>query len=159
MVQDSNENREDNDQSALQRFLDDVEQVLGALVESRDRLMPESLRDDALAAWQEGRETFSTVRSAVQTVAREDLARAGLVGSQLRLKLRGFGERLRQFGEGFFDFLRDRLPLDVIKRIIKKLLEWANIILGSLASIIPPAEALQELKDGIKLAVDDFSPA
>jgi hypothetical protein len=41
------------------------------------------------------------------------------------------------------------------KRLQRSLLGWANVILGSLAVVVPPAGLIQEFKETYEQAVDD----
>lgn len=67
----------------------------------------------------------------------------GLSGAQMRLKKRGFRRALWRF---------IRLPS---RRTAIRVLGWANVFLGSLASAIGMAEPIKELKEAIEAAIKD----
>jgi hypothetical protein len=65
--------------------------------------------------------------------------------TQLRLKFHG----LSNAWQAFYDFGTVRL--------LRRLLDWINRILGSIASIIPGGDGLEEIKEAIKHLIQDYS--
>jgi hypothetical protein len=138
-----------SDRSDLADFVVGVRDILQQVVEWRGLLFREELREPIAEAWQELRPSFDDVMRALvegdeeERVSDEELRRVGLTGRQLQLKLIGFNgawDRLRQWGS---------------VKVLKKVLEWIDIILGSLASIIPGADAIEEFKDSAKAGIDE----
>lgn len=80
-------------------------------------------------------------------LSQDVLDRAGLFGESLYLKFDGFNE-------AWHDFLENG-PVPRLKQLLK----WINIILGSLASVIPSAEAIKEYKEALEMFMDSTTTA
>lgn len=77
------------------------------------------------------------IKRELRKISNDRLEAAGLAGAQLNLKLDGFNASLSAFK-----------LLGGVKRL-KRVLEWINVILGSVAAVAGVAEALKEIKDAI----------
>lgn len=127
----------------LYYFVKDVEELLDQVTAARHVLLAKPLRESVHKAWQEyratslpelltGLEAWTTSTSGSED---RSLRTAGLQGSQLDAKLAGYVEARRHLVAA-----GGRLAL-------KRTLRWVNTILGSLATVVPVAEALKELKE------------
>jgi len=138
-----------SDRTALIDFMVAVRDILQQVVEWRGLLFAKELRQPIADAWLEVQSAFDDVDVRLRSVegdeivSDDELAKIGLTGKQLELKLKGFNStwgRFKQWGT---------------VKALKKLLDWIDIILGSLASIIPGADAIEEFKDSAKQAIED----
>jgi hypothetical protein len=131
----------------LKSFLHESVNLLDQIVtEWSDLLFHDEYREPLRAAWAELKpnaeqdiERFNPRKSDTA----EHLARAGLTGAQLDLKLKGFSAALNKF----------RVVGTV--KWLKKVLEWINKILKSLIGVIPGADAIDEIKGVIEELLDD----
>ena len=128
----------------LLRFLEETEKIMAEIVERREQLFRSGLRELIRQAWDEVRPRFGKLREGVTSGVFDDrLEEVGLRGAQLELKMRGFGMALDEF--------RRSSTLD----LLKKLLDWINIILKSLASAIPGGEPIVELKEILEKEIEE----
>jgi hypothetical protein len=137
-----------DDRRALANFVSEVRWLLGQMLEDRETWFPSDLREPLRSAWEEIQPSFDmATRYLIEppdaNLLEAQLAHAGLARRQLALK-RTRWERAR-------DALRERLTRPVLKRALR----WANIILGSLAGIIPGGDAIKEYKESVEQAVED----
>jgi hypothetical protein len=134
------------DGRTLQQFLTEVEEVFAKVLEDRENLLPADLHDAFLEAWPEVRSRISRTRHDLTTIAsvEERLPEAGLTGKQLDLKLAGFGRALES--------LRRKWG----RKLLKPVLKWANILLGSLAAVLPGAELIKEYKESLENAAEEM---
>jgi hypothetical protein len=122
----------------LDIFLDEVENLFDRIVGPwRDLLFPEEFRQPLSDAWDDAKQSLQQIKDQIASSS-DRLEEVGLSGSQLALKLQG----LRSAWDAF------RRSGTV--QLLKKLLEWINLILGSLAQAIPVGEALKEIKEVIE---------
>jgi hypothetical protein len=146
------------DRQRLEEFAESVYQLLGEVVREQPQWLPPELRDDYVRAWQDAEADLGRLRQALLPEARRSaaeapppdqgsldaaLAASGLVGSQLRLKLRGYYRAL------------DRFRAALAPRRLRRVLRWGDVILGSLAGVVGGAEALKELKEAVEAGVED----
>jgi len=144
------------DRQLLAQFLVDLKYVLSAFLELRGQLLPAHLRELSVAAWESTDQAFSILQRLL--LEPEDpillvrrLRDVGLTDAPLRYKLAGF-DRARQ----------RKQPIEPRKSRswYRRIFGWANIILGSLAKVLPPAEIIKEFKEsaeqGIADAEEDF---
>jgi hypothetical protein len=138
------------DRQRLSEFLDKVQEVLKMMVDGRDLLFRQALRDAIDKAWPDVQLAIDAVKIELTAHSRpsrdEALANAGLCNAQLTLKLRGFDRAYDRFQK------RGTLVL------LAKLLKWINAILGSLASAIPGAEPIKEFKEALEADINDDDP-
>ena len=134
----------------LSASLDELKAVLGDIVAdpARYRIRQElhaPLRD----AWSAVQEAFDDAAQFLAEVPEHDLAAVGLAGSELELKLAGFGLALGdlQAARGF--------GMRGIVKALKKFLAWADVCLDSLAKLVNQADRIAEVKDAIGAAIPD----
>ena len=137
-----------SDRTDLADFVVGTRDILQQVVDWRGLLFREELRQPIADAWRELGRSFEDVMKALveegdELVSDRQLERLGLTGNQLKLKLTGFN--------GAWDRFRERGTVN----LLKKLLDWIDIILGSLASIIPGADAIEEFKDSAKHSIEE----
>jgi hypothetical protein len=118
------------------------------IVESWDQILfRRDVRSFITNAWSSLKSTvqtsFQTLRSSLRGIANDILERIGLTGHQLALKLKGLNDAWQAFNE-----------LGTV-RLLKKLLEWINAILGSLIAALPGGEALKEFKEAIEKLIQE----
>lgn len=142
-----------NDRQSLIRFLEDLRLVLVDFVDDRDALLPVHLRQRTLDAWGEVRTIIDKLRTDLSTEVTDPpemddrFARAGLAGKQLQLKLDGYNEARKQPKP---DFPRRK------RGWFGRIFGWANVLLGSLATVLPGAEALKEFKESLEQGLKEL---
>ena len=133
------------DREELSRFLTELHTVLRSTVDEHGNWFPSLLRQPIRDAWEEVQPNFEIASRYLReppnaALLDARLASVGLAGAQLHLKLVGFRGALQRF--------RDRS-----KRGLLQLLGWANILLGTLAGVIPGVEPILEYKEAFERAV------
>jgi hypothetical protein len=132
---------------SLEEFLQELRSVLEEATYSGDGLVPAYLSPLLIEAWPEVATKYEALEYAVQSGEYETrLQEAGLRGPQFRVKAEGFRRHLSIFRKD-----TPRKP-----KWLKKVLGWADIILGSLASVIPGGDAVQEFKEAIEAGAEDM---
>jgi hypothetical protein len=155
--------QEPRPQDQLRRFLDTLHDELQWALDRHPEWFGRRHRE-FIDAWRELQERFEAARRGLEEVDPDALAREGLTGAQLRLKLALFDDALDHLrgssppGDG------PRGPLARLRRLLgrrrgvarlfDKLLEVANVILDSLGDVIPGAGAIGEFKDEVKSRLD-----
>ena len=129
----------------LQTFLDRVASIVDRAIGEQNSFIRISMRPLFSAAWSEVEQGLPSVRSAVGQLSDDVLAGVGLSGAQLSLKLAGFG------------YAADRLDLGWTDKMLRKVLGWINLILGSLLAAVPAAEPIKELKEALERELDEVS--
>jgi hypothetical protein len=119
------------DVKSLENFLDMVREELRVIVEERLNEMPQELREDTEKAWKEVRGLIDIAQKKLYGIRSERLKEAGLTGSSLRLKLKGF-------------------MLARADGVRRRILRWMNIILGSLCTVLPILEPVKEFKEAVE---------
>ena len=132
----------------LAGFLIELRGFLPTTLDNQAAWVPAELTDPLWRAWREVEPNFDTAVLYLREppdieVLERQLSDVGLRDDQLALKETGFRNALGRF--------RDRLT----KPALKSVLGWANIILGSLAGIIPGGDAIEEYKEGHEQALED----
>lgn len=124
----------------LSGFLNEVEGLLDNITGAWSQLLFEDDdRQPLLDAWNDLRfNRLPTIRDQLASASENSLRDAGLSGPQLTAKLNWLNNAWWAFR------LRGTVPL------LKKVLEWIDLILGSLVAVIPAAEPLKELKEAIE---------
>ena len=149
------------DRDKLIKFLDELEKRLNDAVHWPKSKTSGKFRVRFEGAWDTVRKAFERLRAELSHRAEEvshdasygtpdptideKLASRGLVGEQLDLKLAGW-HRVQSWK--IFAWLFPR-------RWLAALLRWANVILGSLSSVFPPAEIIKEYKECIENDLTD----
>jgi hypothetical protein len=130
---------------SLEDFLAELRRVLEETTYSGQGLVPAYLIPLLAEAWPEVKTQYEHLESQVKSGAYDsELRLAGLQGPQFRVKAEGFRRHLAVFH-------KYREP-----KWLKKLLRWADIILGSLVSVIPGGDAVQEFKEAIEAGAEDM---
>lgn len=140
------------DREQLIGFVDRLEKdVFERLAEDGYRILRYDLREIASGAWQEVRGAMQSIRNWLHgqlNVVTESvdslLAQAGLVGAQLRLKLTGFHGAVDRIAHGY----------NGLVRWFREVFAWANVVLGSLASVFRPAELVKEYKECMEIGIN-----
>lgn len=135
----------------LYYFVLDTEEVLEQAIQAAPILFPQPLRGPLTQAYSEyrGEENYESPRHNLHyrlesgEVNYEGLVQVGLVDQQLNAKLTGYASARQA--------LIQRGGLNSLRRTVR----WMNSILGSLTSVLPPAEALKELKELVENGVKD----
>jgi hypothetical protein len=133
-----------SDRERLSAFLTDLEIVLAEVVDLRFAdLLIESSSEDVQLAWRDTRPLFESTRRQLVEVRPSlgpdrELEDVGLTGAPLRMKLSGFNRQLAR--------LRKRYSRSRLRRV----LEWANRIMGSLSKVIRSVEPIKEFKEAIE---------
>jgi hypothetical protein len=129
----------------LEDFLQELRTLLMETTYEWNGLVPGYLGPLLQRAWEEVAPSYEELEVAVRSGEYEhQLVRAGLRGAQFQVKAEGFLHHLTRFR------LR-RSP-----RWLRKTLKWADIILGSLASVIPAGDAVKEFKEAIESGAEDM---
>ena len=102
------------------------------------------------AAWSDVQEAFDRAAEFLDEVPETELAKVGLTGSELRLKLAGFDL-------AFEDLRAARLAGGIrgIVKALKKFLNWADVLLDSFAKLLNQADRIAEIKDAVGAAIPD----
>lgn len=132
------------DRERLIRFLRDVSDVLEYVRDNGIYLLLPHLRSHFAAALELAQPAIDEAVAELQNQHLDDqLARVGLVGPSLDLKLAGFEYAMVMFLES--------LSLKWFKRLLK----WINTLLGSLKSVIPGVEIVKELKESAEHGIEE----
>ncbi len=107
-------------------------------------LFEEGDRNPIRDAWNELKQTVPMIRQGVRTLTQTLLQQAGLFGAQLTAKLNAVNQAWENF----------QIWGSVKK--LKKLLGWTILVLGSLSSILPGAEALQEMAELMEKSINKW---
>lgn len=135
----------EEDRRDLQQFIEEFRDLMEDVTGPRHPgLLSPTRRDELRAAFEELTDVFTQVRDALENPDIEtsaipprtlSLTDADLIGPNRERKISGFRRGLERF--------RDWASRKTLGRAFR----WANTILGSLAGVIPGAEALKELKE------------
>jgi hypothetical protein len=149
------------DREHLMQFLEELEALL---TQSFDRgWVPEALKESFKNSWGE---TIRQLETPLEDPAFDAaLESAGLTGEPLRFKVALFRYTREEFKSPppkrglmrrAIERLGGKVPLgDRIKRLFKRALDTADVILDSFARAIPGAEGLREIKDGVRGVTSD----
>ncbi len=125
-------------------FLDDLRLIFTDLLDDRRELLPTEMCGLVEGAWPEIKAAISGAQEEMHKDATAKAARLdelGLTGKQWNVKITGF-ERAR----------RRRKPKEPSgkRKWFLRIFGWANIILGSLANLLPGADAIKEYKESVE---------
>jgi hypothetical protein len=138
------------ERATIRAFLIAVRNILGAVVEGRDQYIPEQLRNDLAASWEELQTAFEEADAWLEQAGPEDeeqLRQHGFTGAQLRFKvLNLFRGRRRAFR--WWPSMRT----------LRELLSAADVALESLAALIPPVGAIKEFKQAVEHSLPQEEP-
>lgn len=140
----------DGDRDELVAFLYGLRALLGAIVED-GRWIPKAQAENVQRAWDRVQTQFAALIKSINALPGTDvpskdwepLDQRGLSGPGLRLELQGFWGRMFAFGR------RMNRPW------VRSMFRWANTILGSLAAVFPPADAIKEFKESLENLIED----
>lgn len=155
-----------NDESLrrLREFLRQLEELLAELTEHPAVLIPGRHHDPMKAAWVSVRPKFPMLVKQLETTAASNvipaLKTAGLLGDELIFKLSIFDHARDELRDSLAS--RTEAPREgLLKRgwralgkLWKRALEAGDVILGSLASVLPPAEAIKEYKEAAESGLE-----
>ncbi len=158
----------------LIEFVSHLKDILEVVVQRPHGILPGRHHDILRAAWPEVQTNFENLRNALRNpeAIRPRLETAGLVGYRLQFELAIFDHtraRLLDHAPEFFAMQRHDVPPSVIVhliepptetrkpgfwrqlgRLIRRCLKGGDVLLGSLAHLFPPAEAIKQFKEGIE---------
>ena len=145
----------------LREFLHQMETMLAVVAEHPRSIIPGRHHENLKAAWGEVRPKFSQAIEALRMPAASnrlpDLQNAGLTGAQLVFKLSIFqharGE-LFEYGMPKEGQQRKRRWWERWLDRLKPALKAANVILGSLAKVMPVVEAIKEFKESVESGIE-----
>jgi hypothetical protein len=127
----------------LEEFLNETQGLLDNIVGPWSQILfEENDREPLEIAWTELRPALPDIEYQLHDALPHQLEEAGLSGNQLTAKLKWLNDAWKKFKE------------KGTVKLLKKLLEWINLILGSIAIIVPKAEALKELKEAIEKLIN-----
>lgn len=146
----------------LAKFVGDLWTTLEAAFTYPSLLVSEEVAGSLLASVQDLNPAVSTTQDALRNpawISDTELDRAGLLGTQFQLKLDAYRSAETEYLDARDLLLsqgaatpQEKVPL--VKRF-KKLFRRGNIILGSIAIVFPPADALKECKESAEASVDE----
>lgn len=129
----------------LEDFLENLRMLLLDVLSQAQGLLPAFVQPLLREAWPEVEASFGQLQEAVASGNfEEQLIGRGLRGVQFQPKVEGFRRHL-------WLFRRHREP-----RWLKKVLKWADVILGSLVAIVPGGDAVKEFKEAVEAAAEDM---
>jgi hypothetical protein len=137
----------------LKSFLYDIHELIDDVVRTISVLSGSNASPDDVGAYVAGWEELNQ-RPLLEVISAEldapdailRLGDAGLLGAQLTAKLAPFRRWWAEW--------RSARSLESLQRALKR----ANVILGSLASVLPGVEALKEFKETTEAMVDEAVP-
>jgi hypothetical protein len=152
----------EDDRQELAKFVGDLWTTLEAAVTYPSLLLSDEVAESLLASVQDLNPVIGTTQDALRKpawISDAELDRAGLLGTQLQLKLGAYRSAETEYLEARDLLLaqgaaspEEKVPL--VKRF-KRLFRRGNIILGSIAIVFPPAHALTECKESAEASVEE----
>jgi hypothetical protein len=144
------------DAGLLRGFLNDLDAVVLTALEI-DGIVAWDVRQGLGQLWSDARESRDFLDRELESVEEgrnpelaERLSNVGLTGSSGAFKLAMFGRRRDEVEAERVGGLSRRL-----RALLKSLLRWANVILGSMVAAIPGGDAYKEAKEAVEAAVED----
>jgi hypothetical protein len=130
----------ENDRNQLDSFLRSVSELLQFAIQDGEYVSRQT-GSQLFAVWEtvDGPQIFR-FESEMPNL-NDSLEFVGLSGHQLRAKVAGYRRALETFSKVGG------------RKLLLLVLEWANVILGSLGRVMPGLEPLLELKGGVETAV------
>jgi hypothetical protein len=141
----------------LEKFLFMFESDLQTTVANIDWMIPERKAIHILVrhAWKELQQQFETATREIRKIDVSSYQARGLSGSQLELKIEEYKWRREPFLSNFDKLRPSKMTSDLLKRLLKALLTSADNILDTLASMLPPMQAIKEFKDTLVSIASD----
>ena len=146
-----------NDLEALKEFLDDLRKLLKDVVDKPRPLIPGRHHEALKEAWGSIELKFENVKMEINTNLWSTLMDHGLTGVELDFKLKVFQharDDLLDYGLAKDGDPKDPAYWPPFAWLFRRALKGANVILGSLAKIIPVAEPIREFKEAIEASID-----
>lgn len=135
-----------DDQGKLLDFIKKVKEILEKIVGSDWLLARKVMRDRIKKAFPGVQDALGRMEKEISNLSPQDFEKKfkdhGLTGDQLDLKYEGFLDAWKALGDGGGI------------RLLKNLLDWVDIILGTLCSVIPGGEAAKEFKEACEKEID-----
>jgi hypothetical protein len=140
----------DDDRDQLVQFLKTTLALIRSLATDHLNLFAQDLRQAITAAWSEFETDFNLpdAEATIRAIRQDRAIWAGLYGAQLKLKLAVI-QHWQQEWE------RNRTGFGFGRKILKKLIDAIDTVLGSLIAATGLDEALKELKDILSNSLDD----
>jgi hypothetical protein len=135
----------------LQAILGQLHGLLSALMEHPEQWCDVDLVEPMKAAHAEISKTFGTVQADLNS-GRHDgqLDSHALAGATMEPKKKGFRSAIQRF---FASWLKGERSGEGITTALR----WGGVIVGSVASMLPAAEAIKESVESIQAAWEQFS--
>ncbi len=144
---------EENDRLAIKQFLLDAAYDIKYLVTEHLGVLIRSEFEDLIREFYQGLEVVdSGINSAMiklGEVPREYLQEHGLTGAELKRKLSIY-YRAREVKD---QYLRKRKPSGLIRWFVRRFIAAIDVVLDSLAQILPPLGAVKEFKDSLSTVI------
>jgi hypothetical protein len=152
---------DDESRRLLREFLRQVEKLFGDLAQNPGRALPGRHHESMSAAWESVKPEFNIAINALQppdpnTIVTQ-LKQRGLTGPQLVFKLAVFRharEKLMDHGTPKAGQEKGRGWWARFRGFFTSTLKAADVILGSLAEVIPVVGAIKEFKESVESAVE-----
>lgn len=140
----------DEDRDQLVDFLNSTLELIKSLATEHLNLFPQDLQQAITAAWLEFDRDFDKpqAEATIRALRSDRAIWAGLYGEQLKLKL----AVIRYWREKWD---QDRATFGFGKKILKKLIDAIDTVLGSIIAAAGLDEALKELKDILSNSLDE----
>ena len=127
----------------IPHFLDEVSKLFDEITGSWSPLLfKEKFRLSISSVWNTIKQTIGSIKIIFNNLDETIKFQAGLIGEQLSLKFEVLSDSWKRFKE------------NGTVRFLRHLLSTINIILGSLAKVIDPAEALKEFKETMEKLIE-----
>jgi hypothetical protein len=143
-----------DERERLATFVLETVQLLKELATDRLDLFPQDLQPSVKAAWTEFERDFDSAQAdlTVRAMQSDRATWAGLYGSQLQLKL-----AVVQYWRDKWEASKTAFGLGkgFGKKILKKLIDAIDTVLGSIIAATGLDEALRELKDIFNNSIDE----
>jgi hypothetical protein len=153
----------DEELRRLKEFVDHLRAVLQSVVNQPGSIVPGRHHELMRMAWFEIGPQFAALAGAFSPDNRSSLERVGLVGYPLRFELDVFDHARDQLLDHAPEVFGSEPPAShpntpgwkrPVRWLLKKCLRSGDVILGSLASLFPPAEVIKQFKEGVECAID-----
>lgn len=133
-------------------FLKNVDKYLSMIVEHQEVLL-ERPDGEIQEVWDEVKQKLVTLIGDLEKLEEDEFvgklkdSEIGISPKQLRWEIEGFNKVREEF-----DKVTQTPPrnIGVVGRILRKILRWLNIILGSLSAMFPQLGAVKEIKEAIE---------
>ncbi len=136
-----------SDTDEIRDVMQRLKLVLDETINAAESLTTSELTVELRHGWPEIVRAFNNVDQELASgLYVTKLEEAGLTGTSWKVKLKGFRR-------AFSNMLR--AGKDKLRESTRSVLRWGNIILGSLASVLPPAEIIKEFKECVEADLEE----